>query len=105
MLIYRHIGELLLQNKRGSVVAIEPGTGEILALLTSPTYDPGLLVGRERTKNYRKLQFDESKPLYNRAIQGRYNPPGSTFKIVNALIGLQEGVNNNQNKFTLQWWL
>jgi penicillin-binding protein 2 len=85
-------GELLLQNKRGSVVAIEPGTGEILALLTSPTYDPGLLVGRERTKNYRKLQFDESKPLYNRAIQGRYNPPGSTFKIVNALIGLQEGV-------------
>ncbi len=85
-------GERLLQNKRGSVVAIEPGTGEVLALLTSPTYDPGLLVGQNRTRNYRKLQFDESKPLYNRAIQGRYNPPGSTFKTVMALIGLQEEV-------------
>jgi penicillin-binding protein 2 len=85
-------GEQLLKNKKGSVVAIEPATGEILALLTSPTYDPSLLVGRERTKNYRKLQFDKDKPLYNRAIQGRFNPPGSTFKTVNALIGLQEGV-------------
>jgi len=84
--------EKLLHNKKGSVVAIEPSTGEILALVTSPSYDPGLLVGRERTRNYRRLQFDEDKPLYNRAIQGRFNPPGSTFKMANALIGLQEGV-------------
>lgn len=84
--------EKLMRNKKGSVVAIEPGTGEILTLLTSPSYNPELLVGRQRTKNYRKLQFDKRKPLYNRAIQGRYNPPGSTFKIVQALIGLQEGV-------------
>ncbi len=85
-------GEKLLHNKRGSVVAIEPNTGEILALVTSPSYDPSLLVGRERTKNYRKLQLSQEKPLYNRASQGSFNPPGSTFKTVNALIGLQEGV-------------
>lgn len=85
-------GERLMQNKKGSVVAIEPSTGEILTLITSPSYDPGLLVGRERTKNYRKLQVDKTKPLYNRATQGRFNPPGSTFKMVQALIGLQEGV-------------
>ena len=85
-------GEKLLRNKKGSVVAIEPSTGEILALVTSPSYDPKLLVGRERTKNYRKLYLNPQKPLYNRATQGRFNPPGSTFKPVMALIGLQEGV-------------
>ena len=84
-------GELLLKNKRGSLVAIDPSSGEILALVSSPSYNPNLLVGRERAKNYRKLQNDENQPLYNRAISAIY-PPGSTFKTVNALIGLQEKV-------------
>ena len=83
--------EKLLTNKIGSIVAIEPSTGEILALATSPTYDPNLLVGRERTKNYRKLLLDSEKPLFNRGIRAMY-PPGSTFKTINALIGLQEKV-------------
>ncbi len=85
-------GELLMKNKKGSIVAIEPASGEILTLLTSPSYDPELLVGRERTKNYRNLSRNKDKPLYNRALLGKYNPPGSTFKTVQALIGLQEGV-------------
>jgi len=84
-------GEALMKNKKGSIVAIEPSTGGILALVTSPTYNPNLLVGRERTKNYRKLAIDSLKPLFNRAIRSSY-PPGSTFKLVNALIGLQEKV-------------
>lgn len=81
--------ELLMQNKIGSVVAIEPSTGEILVLATSPTYDPNLLVGRVRSKNYSLLLKDEFKPLFNRALMALY-PPGSTFKLVNALIGQQE---------------
>ncbi len=85
-------GEKLMKNKKGSIVAIEPASGEILTLLTSPSYDPELLVGRDRTKNYRKLRNNKGKPLYNRALLGRYNPPGSTFKTVQALIALQEGV-------------
>ncbi len=84
-------GEKLMQNKIGSIVAIEPATGEILALISSPGYDPRLLVGRIRTKNYKKLQQDSLKPLFNRALMAQY-PPGSTFKIVNGLIGLQEKV-------------
>ncbi len=84
-------GELLLKNKKGSLVAIDPGTGEILALVSSPTYDPNLLVGRNRAKNYKMLKNDKNQPLYNRAISAIY-PPGSTFKTVNALIGLQEKV-------------
>ncbi len=84
-------GELLLKNKKGSLVAIEPSTGEILALVSSPTYNPNLLVGRDRAKNYKTLQQDKNQPLYNRAISAIY-PPGSTFKTVNALIGLQEKV-------------
>lgn len=84
-------GELLMQNKTGSIVAIEPGSGEILALVTSPSYDPNLLVGRIRSKNYRMLETDSLKPLINRAIMGTY-PPGSTFKMVNALIAMQEKV-------------
>jgi penicillin-binding protein 2 len=83
-------GELLLQNKRGSIVAIEPSTGEILALVTSPGYDPNLLVGRVRSANYRLLQEDTLKPLFNRALMASY-PPGSVFKVANFLIGLQEG--------------
>jgi len=84
-------GELLMKNFKGSIVAIEPSTGEILALVTSPTYDPNLLVGQQRTKNYRILNLDKNKPLFNRAIGATY-PPGSTFKLVDALIALQEGV-------------
>ncbi len=84
-------GESLMKNFKGSVVAIEPSTGEILALVTSPTYDPNLLVGQQRAKNYRILQLDKNKPLFDRAIGAMY-PPGSTFKLVDALIALQEGV-------------
>lgn len=84
-------GEKLMKNKIGSVVAIEPSTGEVLALISTPTYDPNLLVGRHRTKNYASLMSDTLKPLFNRALMAQY-PPGSTFKIINALIGLQEKV-------------
>ncbi|GAB4133240.1 MAG: penicillin-binding protein 2 [Bacteroidia bacterium] len=84
--------EKLLQNKIGGLAAIDPSTGEILALVTSPTYDPNLLVGRDFPKNYRMLQQDTlGIPLFNRALQAMY-PPGSTFKLMNSLIGLQEDV-------------
>lgn len=83
-------GEKLLQNKRGSIVAIEPSSGEILALVSSPGYDPNLLVGRIRTQNYQMLQNDTLKPLFNRALMASY-PPGSVFKVANFLVGLQEG--------------
>jgi penicillin-binding protein 2 len=84
--------ELLMQNKAGAIVAIEPSTGEILALLSTPSYDPNLLVGRVRSANYAKLNRDPLKPLFNRALMSETNPPGSTFKVVNALIGQQVGV-------------
>jgi penicillin-binding protein 2 len=84
-------GELLMKNKRGSIVAIEPKTGEILTLVSSPNYDPGLLVGRIRSENYASLSADTVKPLFNRAVQASY-PPGSTFKPINGLISLQEQV-------------
>lgn len=84
-------GEQLMKNKIGAIVAIEPSTGEILALVTSPNYDPSILVGRERGNNYATLVKDPYKPLYDRAIQGAY-PPGSTFKPSQGLIFLQEGV-------------
>jgi penicillin-binding protein 2 len=84
--------EQLMQNKKGSVVAIEPSTGEILTIVTSPTYDPNLLVGRARNKNVAKLLADSlGKPLFNRSTMASY-PPGSTFKLVMALIGLHEHV-------------
>ncbi len=82
-------GEALMKNKKGSIVAIQPSTGEILCMISSPGFDPNLLVGRQRSKNYVKLLHDTLKPLINRAVTGQY-PPGSTFKLVNALIGLQE---------------
>ncbi len=91
-------GERLLNNKIGSIVAIEPKTGEILAMISSPSYDPNLLVGRIRTKNYKILVADTLKPLFNRAIMSRYSP-GSIFKIVNGLVGLQMGVINEQTGF------
>lgn len=84
-------GEKLMQNKRGSIVAIEPSTGEILSLVSSPSFDPGLLVGRQRTRNYRALQNDTLNPLFNRALMAQY-PPGSVFKIISTAIALQEGV-------------
>lgn len=84
-------GEALLKNKTGSIVAIEPSTGQILAMVTSPSYDPNELVGRVRGENYSKLLNDTLKPLVNRATSGVY-PPGSTFKMVNGLIVLQSGV-------------
>jgi len=89
-----------MKNFMGSVVAIEPSTGEILSLISAPSYDPELLVGRERTVNYRLLQRDTLyKPLFNRALMANY-PPGSTFKPVQALIGLQEGVINTSSSFS-----
>lgn len=87
----QEFGETLLSNKRGSIVAIEPSTGEVLALINKPDYDPNLLVGETRGKAFRQLLVDPKKPLYNRAIKGVY-PPGSTFKTIMALIGSQEGV-------------
>lgn len=85
-------GELLMKGKRGGIVAIEPKTGEILALVTAPSYDPNLLVGRKRSPNSVKLFNDTiNTPTFDRGLQAMY-PPGSPFKILNGLIGLQEGV-------------
>jgi len=92
-------GEKLMQNKIGSIVAIDPKTGGILAFITSPVYDPNLLVGRVRGENFASLASDTLKPLLNRAIMGTY-PPGSTFKMVNALAGLQEGVLHEYTSYT-----
>ncbi|MBC8047282.1 MAG: penicillin-binding protein 2, partial [Fimbriimonadaceae bacterium] len=86
----QYYAEQLMQNKRGALVAIEPSTGEILCLVSSPTYDPNLLTGSQRTKNYGKLVMDPQRPLNNRALSGYY-PPGSTFKPVLAAIGMQAG--------------
>jgi penicillin-binding protein 2 len=83
--------EHLMQNKSGSIVAIEPSTGEILAFVSSPGYDPALLVGRVRSENFASLLADTTQPIFNRALMASY-PPGSTFKLVNGLIGLQEKV-------------
>ena len=92
-------GTELMINKRGGIVAIEPKTGEILALVSAPTYDPALLVGRQRSKNYTALYYDSiAKPLYDRGLQAEY-PPGSPFKIVTGLIGLQEEVIDEQTTF------
>ena len=93
-------GELLMSGKRGSIVAIEPSSGEILALITSPSYDPELMVGRERTKNYNLLYSDSiDKPLFDRGLLAEY-PPGSPFKVINALIGLQEGTLTPNKTYT-----
>ena len=85
-------GEELMINKRGGIVAIEPSTGEILALVTAPSYDPAILVGRQRSKNYTLLYRDSiAKPLYDRGLLAEY-PPGSPFKILTGLVGLQEKI-------------
>jgi penicillin-binding protein 2 len=91
-------GEKLLSGKNGSIVAIEPKTGEVLALISAPYYDPSLLIGRIRSDNFRNLQSDTLKPLFNRALMAYY-PPGSTFKPVNGLIALQEGVLNERTEY------
>lgn len=85
------LGERLMQNKIGSIVAIEPETGEILCMVSSPTFDPRVMIGRQRGKNHLELERNPQKPLLNRAIMGAY-PPGSTFKTAQGLTFLQEGV-------------
>ncbi|WP_291400753.1 penicillin-binding protein 2 [Daejeonella sp.] len=92
-------GEQLMQNKIGSVVAIEPATGEILSFVSSPGYDPNLMVGRQRGNNYMELLNDPYKPMFVRPIQAEY-PPGSIFKLVNALIAQQYGLINENTVFS-----
>ena len=92
-------GERLLQNKRGGIVAIEPQTGEVLTLVSAPSYDPNLLVGRNRSEHYRKLALDTiAQPLFDRGLQAQY-APGSPFKTLNALIALQEGVIDSNTSY------
>src|SRR5206468_594659 len=88
----------LMQNKVGSIVAIEPSTGEILCYVSSPTYNPNLLVGRERGNNAAALYKDPYKPFFIRPIQATY-PPGSSFKPLSALIALQEGIITPQTTY------
>ncbi len=89
--VLQEYGERLMNGKRGGIVAIEPATGEILSMISGPTYDPALLVGRKRSKNYSKLYYDTiAKPLFDRSISFE-KEPGSPFKIMNALVALQEG--------------
>ena len=85
------LGERLLEGKIGSIVAIEPSTGEVLCMVSSPTYDPRILVGRQRGKNHKALMHNVWKPLLNRSTMGQY-PPGSTFKTSQALTFLTEGI-------------
>lgn len=93
-------GELLMQHKRGGIVAIDPSSGEILLMVTAPSYNPNLLVGRERSRNFTKLYNDSiAKPLFDRGLKAQY-PPGSPFKVLNALIGLQEKVVTTQDQFS-----
>lgn len=92
------LAEQLLENKVGSIVAIEPQTGEVLCMASSPTYDPNMLVGRDRGKNHKILKQNNRKPMLNRAVMGTY-PPGSTFKITQTLIGLQEGIITPEMRF------
>lgn len=92
-------GEELMINKRGGIVAIEPSTGEILALVTAPSYDPAILVGRQRSKNYTMLYHDSiAKPLYDRGLLAEYTP-GSPFKILTGLVALQEEVIDENTSF------
>ncbi len=93
-------GELLMQNKKGGIVALEPSTGEILVKISSPGYKPENLVGRAMSRNYQKMvQNDSLKPLFDRALMARY-PPGSIFKMLNALVALQEGVLKSNKLFS-----
>ena len=96
----QNYGESLMQNKRGGIVAIEPRSGEVLALITAPNYNPNILIGRDRSKFFNKLVADTiSKPLFDRSLQAEYSP-GSPFKLLNALIGLQENIITPQTIFS-----
>lgn len=98
--VLQEYGEQLMVNKRGGIIAIEPSTGEILSLVSAPSYNPSLLVGRQRSKNFTKLYLDTiAKPLFDRSLQGQY-APGSPFKLMNALIGLEEGVIDENTRVT-----
>ena len=90
--------EELMGNKRGCVVALEPSTGELLAMVSAPCYDPNLLVGRIRGENYKKLNSDLAKPMLNRALMGQY-PPGSIFKVAQSMVALDLGVISPQSGF------
>ena len=92
------LGERLLEGKLGSIVAIEPKTGEVLCMVSSPAYDPRMMVGRQRSKSHRLLSQDSWKPLLNRSIMGTY-PPGSTFKTTQALTFLSEGIITPQTPY------
>ena len=92
------LGERLMEGKIGAIVAIEPATGEVLCMVSSPTYDPRQMVGRLRSKNHRALSQDVWKPLLNRAIMGQY-PPGSTFKTTQGLTFMTEGVINSHTMY------
>ncbi|MGM9477473.1 penicillin-binding protein 2 [Pedobacter sp. GSP4] len=92
------LGEQLMANKVGAIVAIEPSTGEVLAFVSSPGYDPNLLVGRSQGNNYMSIISNPYKPSIVRPIQGKY-PPGSSFKPIDALLGLQEGVIDENTTF------
>lgn len=94
----QELGERLMENKIGSIVAIEPSTGEILCMVSAPSYDPSMLAGRQRGKNHKVLALDKNKPLLNRAIMGTY-PPGSTFKTSQAAVFLQEGIITPRTSF------
>lgn len=97
-IILQEYGELLMQNKKGSIVAIDPSTGEILSLVSAPNYNPNMLVGRAVKKNYPILSHDSLNPLFNRALMAQY-PPGSIFKTIQALIGMQDGVITENSGF------
>jgi len=98
--VLQQYGEELMVNKRGGIIAIEPSSGEILSLVSAPSYNPARLVGRQRSKNYTELYLDSiAKPLFDRSLQGQY-PPGSPFKLLNALIALEEGVVNENTRVT-----
>ena len=92
------LGERLMEGKIGSIVAIEPSTGEVLCMVSSPTYDPRLMVGRQRSKSHQQLGLDPWKPLLNRSIMGQY-PPGSTFKTTQGLTFLSEGIITPQTAY------
>ncbi len=94
-------GEILMNGKKGSIVALEPSSGEILSMVSTPTYDPNLLIGRIRSDNFKRLSSDTLEPLFNRATMAQY-PPGSTFKLLNALVALKEGVLRNNTKYECQ---
>jgi len=92
-------GELLMRHKHGGIIAIEPSSGEILAMITAPSYNPSILVGRQRSANFTKLYNDTiAKPLFDRSLKAQY-PPGSPFKVMNALIGLQEHAVTTEDRF------